>query len=221
MFAPPKPPSHDELEALIREARSRQRRRRLLGAAGVAVVAALALSVYGLLGLGAQRTAASSGGGPQATTSCGVASGWRLRMDPSGWSEPTGQNTAVIYLLRRGSNSCSLRGYPTIVLSDSGGRTLGFRYSHGGDLVVSARAPQTVHTGRRGAFFIFDKYRCDVRAAGVARELRVRVPGVRGWLALRLPHYPIIDFCPAEGPSTTIAVSPVVARLSQAAAAIH
>ena len=45
MLAPPRPPQ-DELELLIKEARERQLRRRLLGAAGVAVVAAIGLSVY-------------------------------------------------------------------------------------------------------------------------------------------------------------------------------
>ncbi len=49
MIAPPRPPSHDELEALIREARARQLRRRLLGAAGVAIAAALGLSVHALI----------------------------------------------------------------------------------------------------------------------------------------------------------------------------
>lgn len=48
MIAPPKPPAEDELELLIREARERQLRRRLLGAAGVAVAAAVGLSVYAL-----------------------------------------------------------------------------------------------------------------------------------------------------------------------------
>lgn len=48
MIAPPRPPSHDELEALIREARARQLRRRLLAAAGVAIAAALGLSLYAL-----------------------------------------------------------------------------------------------------------------------------------------------------------------------------
>jgi len=57
MIAPPKPPP-DELEALIKEARARQLRRRLLGAAGVAIVAAGGLSLYALVG----------GGGPSALT---------------------------------------------------------------------------------------------------------------------------------------------------------
>jgi hypothetical protein len=48
MLAPPKPPQ-DELEALIKEARER-RRRQLLGAAGVAIIAALGLGIYAIAG---------------------------------------------------------------------------------------------------------------------------------------------------------------------------
>jgi Protein of unknown function (DUF4232) len=62
VVAPPKPQSHDELEALIREARARQLRRRLLGAAAVAIAAALGLGLYvllvggGLNGVGRSRS---------------------------------------------------------------------------------------------------------------------------------------------------------------------
>jgi hypothetical protein len=73
MIAPPKPPSHDELEALIKEARARQLRRRLLGAAGVAIVAALGLSIYAVV----------SGGSPsglaQLRSTAGLATGPRCR----------------------------------------------------------------------------------------------------------------------------------------------
>jgi len=55
MLAPPRRPSHDELEALIKEARERQLRRRLLGAAGVAIVAALGFSVYAVVGGGSVK----------------------------------------------------------------------------------------------------------------------------------------------------------------------
>jgi Domain of unknown function (DUF4232) len=48
MIAPPRPPSHDALEALIKEARARQLRRRLLGVTGVAIAAAIGLSAYAL-----------------------------------------------------------------------------------------------------------------------------------------------------------------------------
>src|SRR6266516_3218211 len=49
MLAPPKPPSHDELEALIKEARERQLRRRLLGAASIAVAAVIGLGAYAVV----------------------------------------------------------------------------------------------------------------------------------------------------------------------------
>jgi len=46
MIAPPRPPAHDELEDLIKEARERQLRRRLLGSVGIAIAAAIGLSIY-------------------------------------------------------------------------------------------------------------------------------------------------------------------------------
>jgi hypothetical protein len=55
MIAPPKPPAQDELELLIKEARERQLRRRLLGAAGVAVAAAIGISTYAFVTAGAVR----------------------------------------------------------------------------------------------------------------------------------------------------------------------
>jgi Protein of unknown function (DUF4232) len=48
MIATTSPPSHDELEALIKEARVRQLRRRLLGAAGIAIAAAIGLGAYAI-----------------------------------------------------------------------------------------------------------------------------------------------------------------------------
>jgi len=48
MIAPPRPPSPDDVEALIREAHARQARRRLLGAAGIAITVAIGLSAYAL-----------------------------------------------------------------------------------------------------------------------------------------------------------------------------
>jgi hypothetical protein len=65
MIAPPRRPSHDELEALIKEARARQLRRRLLGAAGVAIAAAVGLSAYALT-IGNGNHAKVTGGSPSA-----------------------------------------------------------------------------------------------------------------------------------------------------------
>ena len=218
MIAPPSPPAHDELEALIKEARARQLRRRLLGAAGVAIAAALGLSVYAFFSGGVSRAASSDRGPSQAVAGCGAASGWRLKLAGT-WSEPTGQHTAPLAITRIGGSACTLSGYPTISLLNAQGQTLPFRYSHRGDLVVAAHAPRPVRVaGHDSAFFLLNKYRCDLRASGAARQLLVSLPGVRGRLSLRLPHYPILDYCPAEGPSTSIAVSPLVSGLQQAAA---
>jgi photosystem II stability/assembly factor-like uncharacterized protein len=61
VLAPPRPPARpDELEALIPEARARQRRRRIVQAAGVAVALGVALAASAaLVGRGADRHAAS------------------------------------------------------------------------------------------------------------------------------------------------------------------
>lgn len=68
MIAPPTPPAQDELELLIKEARERQLRRRLLGAAGVAAAAAIGLSIHALLAAGG--TAGGSSAGSAAAPLC-------------------------------------------------------------------------------------------------------------------------------------------------------
>jgi photosystem II stability/assembly factor-like uncharacterized protein len=71
VIAPPEPPRPDELEALIREARARQRRRRLIFAAAVVVVSGASLSVWAAIpGLGSARSA--QGGNAGAATSRGI-----------------------------------------------------------------------------------------------------------------------------------------------------
>jgi hypothetical protein len=220
MIAPPKPPSHDELEALVKEARAHQLRRRLLGAAAVAIGAALALGIHAVTIGGSKQAGTASRGGPQAVAaSCSAAAGWRLRLDGL-WSEPTEQNTAPLKLTRIGPQSCTLHGYPRIVLLGARGHKLDFPYSHHGDLVVAARPPRVVHvTGGGSAFFLLNKNSCVVRNSKLARWLRVQLPGVRGRLVLRLPHYPMLGYCPAG--LTTVEVSPIVANLAQAAARLQ
>src|SRR5437899_8908983 len=116
MIAPPKPPSHDDVEALIKEARERQVRRRLLGAAGVAVAAGLGLGAYALVTGGAHRAGTASDSRPQVVTApCSAAAGWQLKLDGV-WSEPTGHQTAPLAISRIGGSACTLAGYPKIVL---------------------------------------------------------------------------------------------------------
>ena len=100
MIAPPKPPSHDELDALIKEARERQLRRRLVGAAAVAIAAGVSLAVWAALPGGSKPTTTkqgSSGGVPvtESGPSCGVrvadtqivtGRGRTLYREPGDWS---------------------------------------------------------------------------------------------------------------------------------------
>jgi hypothetical protein len=78
--SPPTAPSPEDLEALIREARERQRRRRLVNVAGVALAAAVGISLYAVT-TGQTRTPHARnalGGGPplcrasQLSTSAGL-----------------------------------------------------------------------------------------------------------------------------------------------------
>lgn len=70
------PPPHDELEALIREARTRQRRRWLGAAALVAVMAGCALAAYSIAAGGGGRSQASEPGRgttpAQTSRECGI-----------------------------------------------------------------------------------------------------------------------------------------------------
>ena len=218
MIAPPKPPAPGELEALIKEARARQLRRRFRAAAGVAIVAATGLSVYGVAAGTGQRAATGAVTRPRGVQPCSSAEGWRLALNGV-WSEPTGQHTAPLRITRIGAQACALDGYPTVVFLDAWRQRLDFRYSHRGDMVVAPRSPRSVEVrGGGSAYFLLNKFRCDIRAVSIARWLRVRLPGVTGWLVLRLSRYPTIEYCPAEAASRTIAVSPIVSRLTQVAA---
>jgi hypothetical protein len=66
--SPPRPPSQDELDALIREARERQLRRRLLGAAAIVVTAAASLGIYAVFSEGSSHPTARASGSGLVTT---------------------------------------------------------------------------------------------------------------------------------------------------------
>ena len=119
MIAPPRPPSHDENEALIREARARQLRRRLLGAAGVAISAAIGLGVYALAGGGAP------GGLVGEPASAGRATGPPCRASQLstsiGLQGATGSLLGGASIENTSGSACSLPGgRPTVAITASG-----------------------------------------------------------------------------------------------------
>ena len=104
MIAPPRPPSHDELEALIKEARQRQLRRRLLGTAGVAIVAALALSVYALVTGGSANGVAPANAGRASAPICQSSQ----LSATAGFQGATQTMVGGVTLQNTGAVSCSL-----------------------------------------------------------------------------------------------------------------
>src|SRR5690349_7781144 len=66
------------------------------------------------------------------------------------------------------------------------------------DQVVTTRPPGVVHVAGHGSvFFMLNKFCCEIPAQNGARYVRVKLPGVSGWLVTQLSN-PNIDFCPAE-----------------------
>jgi Protein of unknown function (DUF4232) len=116
MIAPPKPPPLDDLEALIKEARERQLRRRLLGVAVVAIAAAVGLSVYAFVADGkldriAQKPAnAGRASGPICRSSQLSASAF--------WNGAAGTVINAMTLVNRSGSTCSLPlGRPAVQIS--------------------------------------------------------------------------------------------------------
>lgn len=127
-------------------------------------------------------------------------------------SEATGQHTRD-WSLTNTAAPCVLDGYPALSALDGQGRVLGYRYSHSGDQMTTAAAPQAVYLPEGSAAWIrINKYRCDIATQDTATTLLATLPAGGGTL-----HLPVnLDYC-TETPSLTVAVSPfepVVALLS-------
>lgn len=102
------PPPQDELEALIREARARQRKRWLGGAALIAVLAGATLGLYSITN-GTTPNTSSGAGGPTAGVKTGKAcrirvagarildgSGRTVFREPGHWTHPNGGPPAEV-----------------------------------------------------------------------------------------------------------------------------
>jgi hypothetical protein len=127
-------------------------------------------------------------------------------------SPATGQNPLSFVLTNRSAKPCVVKGYPTIALINAHGQRLPFRVSHNGDQMVTSRPPVAVRVlPRRAAFFVLNKYRCDVGSLNVAKKLRVALPGVRtsARLTVAIPMNPVIAYCGANDPGSIVTVSAI------------
>jgi hypothetical protein len=115
------PPPHDELEALIREARARQRRRWVVGASVAAASAAVVVGIYAIVG-GHGSAAGQGHGRRRPLTSlprCGPA---QLRVAERGDGAYTGHSVIDFSLGNLSTTPCTLRGRPRVQLVMRGGR---------------------------------------------------------------------------------------------------
>lgn len=114
------PPSPDELEALIREARARQRRRWLIAAAVLATVAGAAVAIYSLESATGKRPVtggtAGSGVAPRCTLS-------ELRVHRIGSYAGLGQSGGYYGFTNMGHHACSISGWPYVVAVKADGQT--------------------------------------------------------------------------------------------------
>lgn len=149
--SPPRPPSQDELEALIREARQRQLRRRLVVALVVAAVAAAVLGIYFVFASG--RSARAAAGHPRGLTGsdCRTANVAVKEIPISGAGS---LYRFGLQLTNRGS-TCRLGGYPLLRFVDAKG-TLPFLFRYLGK-------PRLVTVPERHSIFsIVGWARCDL-----------------------------------------------------------
>jgi hypothetical protein len=196
MIAPPKPPAPDELEALIKEARERQLRRRLLGAAALAVVAAAGLGIYALAA-GSNPVSSGDSSRPSglAPPECRM-SNFAVKEIPI--SNPTGLDRIGLQFTNL-SSSCRVDGYPALRFSDAKG-TIPFLFRYLGKPYATAVA------GRHSIFSIFSKFRCDLPGGlRSATRTTVELPGDGGTPAV-FPGGPGIcaPGIPAEGRWVTV-----------------
>jgi len=119
MIAPPRPPSQDPPEALIKEARERQFRRRLLGTASIAVVAAVGLTIFALTNGGNTSSGIASGSPSGATPLCRSA---QLSVNAI-WDGAAGHLFNFFTITNKSAGACSVpAGAPTVLLTRNSSR---------------------------------------------------------------------------------------------------
>ncbi len=123
------PPEQDELEALIREARSRQRKRWFLAVALTAIAAVVVLS--GAAVFSGQSGARERQGRPNGISPVPRCTAEQLRLDqPRFDGAGTGHVMESMSFTNTSSRSCTLRGWPVFDVVLSNGRRVAAHVGH-------------------------------------------------------------------------------------------
>lgn len=151
MIAPPKPPSPDELEALIGEARDRQRRRRLIGATVIALGTGLSLAFFAVASggsfLGTIRDSLGLGSGPPACRSSQLKARHLAPGVPAVFNQVSLLGVGITVVANASRAACSLPAAEVSIFSH--GQKLGVRQIHGLAFRVGPKAP-VVHVLQPG-----------------------------------------------------------------------
>jgi hypothetical protein len=134
-------------------------------------------------------------------------------------SPATGQHPYVFRLENRSRASCLLKGYPSVALLDARGHARPFVISHRGDQMVTPALPKVVRLRPgRSAFFMLNKYRCDLGFASTQRirQLRIGLPAEPRAMRLKiaLPRWPQIGYCGRGDAGSVVTVSRIASTVA-------
>src|SRR6266700_2671521 len=86
-----------------------------------------------------------------------------------------------IALANRGPVTCTVHGYPQVVLYGANGDVLPFHYATGGGAYVTSGKPVTVVLAHgASAYILVAKYRCDLGIVRNATAIRLTLPAAHG-----------------------------------------
>jgi Protein of unknown function (DUF4232) len=93
----------------------------------------------------------------------------------------TGEHAVMYALANRGPVTCTVHGYPQVVLYGANGDVLPFHYATGGGAYITSSKPATVVlTHGASAYVLVAKYRCDLGIARNATAIQLTLPAAHG-----------------------------------------
>jgi hypothetical protein len=140
----------------------------------------------------------------------------------------TGEHAVMYALTNRGPVTCTVRGFPQVVLYDANGGVLPFHYAAGGGAYVTAGKPVTVVLAHgASAYVLVAKYRCDLGIARNATAIRLTLATAHGGMfvwreAAGISGPAGLSYCLGgqHDPGQLVTVSPVEPK-GQAASSIR
>jgi hypothetical protein len=223
--SPPRPPTENESDALVREARARQRRRRLTGAAAVTLLAGAALVSYAVAG----RTAAHPGGltpsgaRPVSASACRAS---QLRTSLVHTGSDLGVEGGLLRVTNLSRTACLLAGWPTVTAVEANGTTITSHHAVNGTMLfgwdgLPGKSPPKIRLQHQSSAYAIlangdNPVGTNPRSCPTARRLVVSPPKIRAKTSLSawLPNDGVwLPLCADAHRRPELAVSPLL-RLS-------